>query len=568
MLSPFQQIKELWSRLPRNGRISVVAAAVATLGLIAALVFYGSQPEYAVLFADLKPADAQSIVEKLKAANVPYSLSNNNTTVSVPAEKVSEMRLQMASSGVLSGGHVGFDLFDKTNFGATDFAQQVNYRRAIEGELARTLEGMDEIESARVHITAQKESIFTEKAEGAKASAVLRVKQNKELSNERTEAIVSLIASSVEGLDPSQVSVMDSRGRLLAAAGRNRAGSFGDIGAFTSQLEAKQKYEAETAARIVSLIEPLAGENRVRADVAADVDFSQTEQTEEKYDPKSQVARNVQNAQQSRNSAQKSPQIAGARANDPTLPAQTAAQQTQQNTDSSVSSTTNYEIDKTVRRTIGGGGQIKRLSVSVVVDYKTTNNVAAARSDDELRKIQDLVGAAVGVDNRRGDQIVVQTMAFDKPQIEDQPKSFADNYGKFAAPLIKYGALVAIAILLLLFVVRPARRALQIAAAPAQIEAKQLAAAETPALPAAEERRETPELSGEIAAEQIAPQLSPMLTVAQLEAAMEEQLVREAATAGSDATRALTIKKLLAEQTAKDPQLIAGTLRNWLRADG
>ena len=152
------------------------------LGLLGAIVYYGSQPEYGVLFSDLKPADAQTIVEKLKAENVPYTLSNNGTTIQVPNERIAELRLQMASAGVLSGGHVGFDLFDKTSFGATDFAQQVNYRRAIEGELAKTLEGMDEVESARVHITPKKESVFTEKEEGAKASVMLRVRQGKELS--------------------------------------------------------------------------------------------------------------------------------------------------------------------------------------------------------------------------------------------------------------------------------------------------------------------------------------------------------------------------------------------------
>ena len=154
---------------------------------------------YGVLFSELKPGEAQAIVEKLKASNVAYSLSNGGSTVSVPSDRIAELRLQMAGEGALSGGHVGFDLFDKTNFGATDFAQQVNYRRAIEGELARTLEALDEVESARVHITPKKESVYSDKEEGAKASVMLRVKQNKALNNDRTEAVVSLIASAVEG---------------------------------------------------------------------------------------------------------------------------------------------------------------------------------------------------------------------------------------------------------------------------------------------------------------------------------------------------------------------------------
>src|SRR5688572_11211945 len=217
-----EQIKEVWTRMPLNGRIATISGAVATLGLIAAIFYYGTQPEYGVLFSDLTPTDAQSIVEKLKASNTPYSLSNGGSMIQVPSEKIPELRLQMAGEGVISGGHVGFDLFDKTNFGATDFAQQINYRRAIEGELAKTLESLEELEGARVHITPKKESVFTEKEEGAKASVMLRVKQGKQISAERTDAIVNLVSGSVEGLDPSNVSVMDTRGRLLTS-GRGKS---------------------------------------------------------------------------------------------------------------------------------------------------------------------------------------------------------------------------------------------------------------------------------------------------------------------------------------------------------
>ncbi len=390
MASPLTQIKEIWNRLPMAGRIATGGGAVATLALIAAIFYFGSQSEYSVLFSDLKPADAQAIVEKLKAANVPYSLTNGGTTIQIPTDKVSEMRLQIAGAGVLSGGHVGFDIFDKTNFGATDFAQQVNFRRAIEGELAKTLEGMDELEAARVHITPKKESVFSEKEEGAKASVMVRVRQGKELSQERTEAVVSLISSSVEGLDPSNVSVMDTRGRLLTA-GRGKNGALNEAGTFNAQLDAKRKYETETAARVISLLEPVAGDGHVRADVSADVDFSQIEQTEEKYNPQSQVVRSQQNTQETRSSASgNAQQPVGARSNDPTTPPP-AAQQTQSGSDQKTSASTNYEIDKTTKRTIGGGGRVNRLTVSVVVDHKTVNDTEVARTADELQKIQELV---------------------------------------------------------------------------------------------------------------------------------------------------------------------------------
>ena len=444
-----------------SGRITTIGAAVATIGLVSAIIYYGSQPEYAALFSDLKPGDAQAIVEKLQASGVPYSLSNGGTTIQVPQERISELRLQMAGTGALSGGHVGFDLFDKTSFGATDFAQKINYRRAIEGELARTLEGMDEVEGARVHMTPKRESVFSDKEEGAKASVMLRVREGKELSSERTEAVASLVASSVEGLDSSNVSVMDTRGRLLSS-GRGNLGS-NDI--FNSQLDSKRKFETETAARIISLLAPIAGDGRIRADVSADVDFSKTEETEEKYNPQSQVIRSQQSSEEKRNSSATSPgaPVVGVRSNDPETTQGNANRQNQTSgNDQRVATTTNYEIDKTTRRKVGGGGEVKRMTVSVVVDHKMVNEVSTARTAEELKKFEELVGAAVGFSEERGDSIVVQTMPFDKTGLgmEAPAASFLQNNKEIISSATKYGLLALMTVLVLFFVIRPARKAL------------------------------------------------------------------------------------------------------------
>lgn len=534
--------------MPVTGRFTTVAAVLATVGLIAALVYYGSQPDYRVLFSDLKPEEAQTIVEKLKTANVSYSLSNGGTTISVPADRVPELRLQMAGEGVLTGGHVGFDLFDKTNFGATDFAQKVNYRRAIEGELSKTLEAMDELEAVRVHITPKKESVFSEKEEGAKASVMVRVKQGKELAAERTDAIVSLVASSVEGLDAANVSVMDTRGRLMTS-GRGKTGSSGDAGAFSAQLEAKRKFETETAARVITLLEPIAGEGRVRADVASDVDFSQIEQTEEKYTPQSQVIRSQQTSQESRNTNSKNPAgVAGARSNDPTAPASPAPQQNPQTgADSRTSSTVNYEIDKTVRRTIGGGGRVNRLTVSVLVDHKTVNEVTVARTNDELAQIQQLVSAAVGTDQNRGDTVVVQTIPFDKPQLEATSASWFESNKPFLTNIAKYAAMVVIALLVLFFIIRPAKKALSVAFANSG-GPRQLAAAPG--------RR-----AGDI--DDYGDAGNSLMTVAELEAQMRNE--NPANAISHTAHRAESIRKNLVDQTLSQPELVAGTLRGWIR---
>lgn len=569
MASPLTQIKEIWDRLPMSGRIATVGGALATLGLIGALVYYGSQPEYGVLFSDLKPTDAQSIVEKLKAANVPYSLTNGSTTIQVPQDRISELRLQMAGNGALSGGHVGFDLFDKTSFGATDFAQQVNYRRAIEGELSRTLEGMDEVESARVHITPQKESVFTEKEEGAKASVMLRVRQGKELSTERTDAIVSLIASSVEGLDLSNISVLDTRGRLLVAAGRGKSNGITDAGAFHAQLEAKQKYEMENSARIIALLEPVVGQDRVRADVAADIDFSQVEQSEEKYNPQSQVVRSQQTLQEARNSSNPNPNgIVGARSNNPTTqatPAPTPATQT--NGDSRNTSTVNYEIDKTVRKTVGGGGRVSRMTVSVVVDHKTVNGVEVARTPDEIKQIQDLVAGAIGIDTNRGDSVVVQTMPFDKPADLAATPSTLDKYKQFVPSAFKYGALILIAVLLLWFVILPARRAIKAAAVVPEIEEQKLlsAATEEDSDKQKEEQKRLNDSEKPKQLEDTLNEIPPMTTVADLEAQMKAEEEGELVNSSTELERLATIKKQIAEQSMTDTETVVSTLRGWLR---
>ena len=566
MATAIEQAKGVWGRLKPAQRVTIIGASVLTLAFVFALVFYFSGEEYGVLFSDLKPTDAQSIVEKLKSSNVAYKLTNNGTTISVPSNRVSELRLEMASSGVLSGGHVGFDLFDKTNFGATDFAQQVNYQRALEGEIARTLEGMDEVESARVHITRAKESIFAEKEEKAKASIMLRVKQGRELSRERTEAVINLVSSAIEGLDPADVSVMDTRGRVLSAG--NRDGQ-NDAGSFNSHLEAKRRLEAETAARVVTLLEPISGVGHVRADVATDVDFNQVEQTEEKYDPKSQVVRSQQTAQEIKNNGARGPAgLVGARANDPTTqPSPSPSPATQPtpipNADQRTSMTTNYEIDKIVKHTIGKGGRVTRLSVSVVVDYKNANGVMVTRTPEELKKIQEVVAAAVGIDAQRGDQIVVQSIPFDQPTVEVANLTWMQRNRDLIPLVIKYSALVLIAILLLLFVVRPAKRAIMAA----------LTAPKQELLPATSSGAPLALTAGELAAQEIVVEKALVnngevgKTVAEIEAELKAELERESHFVAPEVKRAGAIKKLLVEQSQDDPDTIAKTIRSWLNED-
>lgn len=592
----------LWNRLTLRQRLAVGGAAAGTLGLLATLVYFGSQTEYGVLFSDLKNTDAQAIIEQLKASNVPYRLSGSGSTVSVPSERVPELRLQMASSNALTGGHVGFDIFDRANFGATDFSQKVNYQRALEGELARTLEGLDEVETARVHITPSRESVFAEKKEKGKASVVLRMRQSRELARERTDAIVNLVASSAEGLDPADVTVMDNRGRLLSAPERNGAAANG-ANAFNSHLETRQKLETETAARIVALLEPVVGKGHVQADVAADVDFSQVEQTEEKYDPQSAVIRSQQSSAEYRTPGAVISGVAGTRGNDPNLrtppptpaptppptattPGQAVPQPTpaippQLAPDQRNASTLNYEIDKTIRRTIGGLGRVTRLSASVLVDHKAVNGASVARAPEELKRIQDLVAAAIGIDTKRGDQVVVESFPFNKTDAEASKPTWLDRYQNMVLTGIKYGSLVLAALLLIFFVVRPAQKALQASGA---TDPKLLAAAESGDTAGAtvtaragdalsEEKRENQLAAPSSEASTVAQLLSDTTprTVAELEAEMNsphESGVNPSATASGatevDLSSPLVVRERLTERSRQEPELVAMTLRTWL----
>jgi flagellar M-ring protein FliF len=557
MASPTSQFIDLWRRLTLGQRASVVGAVLVTLALVGGIIVYGSQPDYAVLFSDLKTADAQAIVEKLKTAQVPYQLSSGGTTVSVPSEQVTELRLQMASSGTLSAGHVGFDIFDKTSFGATDFTQQVNYQRAIEGELARTLEGMKEVQSARVHITRSRESVFAEKAEPAKASVMLGLR-GKELSAERTEAIVSLVSSAVEGLTPENVSVMDNEGRLLTSP--HDKGGIKGVGASDSVMEARRAFEAESAGQIVAMLEPVTGPGHVRANVTADIDFNQVEQMEETFDPKSAVIRSQQTTQEFRNSPGATGGVTGTRANDPGAPAAQTATNGSGNGRSAT--TTTYEISKVTKRTVGNGGRVTRMSVSVLLDSGPATE--GLNTPEGLKKVQELVSSAVGIDAARGDQVTVHMIAFQQPApVEAVPVSWFERNRDLVKTGIKYGVLALVALLLIVVVIRPARRALKQAA---KSQEQLLLAAATPlSLPAShlgeEQAAESPRTVAEIQAH-TAPQTVAEMQAKAVEVERKPSLI---AIPRAKDTGANVIKDQIIEYSKEEPQKVAMAVRNWLQ---
>jgi flagellar M-ring protein FliF len=544
MPSSLKQIADVWSQFTKRQKAATVGVVALMIILLGTLAYQGAQPEFETLFSDLRPAVSQGIVEKLKEKNVPYRLSADGSSIAVPHERITELRLEIASSGQLSGGHVGFDIFDKTGFGVTDFTQQVNYQRAIEGELAKTLEGMEEVAAARVHVTRPKESLFTQRAEPAKASVLLTLR-GRDLAQSRISSIVNLVSSAVEGLEPEAVSVMDSHGRLLTDP-RDENGAAARLA--DSQLEVQSKYEADAARRITDFLEPVLGPGRVRVDVSAQMDFSQQEETEEKYAPEKGVVRTQQTLQEVRNGAAAAAGgVAGTRANDPAQPPPPPAT-TGGGGGGRTSTSTTYEIDKLTRKKTLNGARVSRLTVSVLVDENAGVKNGQAFQPSEVTKIQEAVGAAVGFNTQRGDQIVVRSIPFRTSPDEMPAKSWFEKYGELVRPAVKYGSLALLFLALMLFVGRPLLKAVR---------------------PPREETAGTsdPKLLGAGATDNAlsaGQDALPARTVAELQAALDGD---DEPSGTRVPVRFSVVKKTLLEQAKEKPEAVAASIRTWMNED-
>lgn len=434
-------LKKLTSTLSPRQIAGLVAVFVAVVSVVAGSAYWINAPNYVLLVADMDAETANSVVSRLKADEVPYRLEEGGRAVSVPAERVDELRLAFASDGLPSAGRIGFEIFDRTAFGTTEFLEHVNYRRALEGELARTIATISEVSSARVHIAMAKDSLFVDRSEPAKASVMLRLKAaNRPLSPATVRGIAGLVASSVEGLRPDSVVVLDQHGRPL-----NKPSDDGDpAGMNAAQLDRQQQIERDLSTKVISLLEPVVGVGRVRVNVAAYLGADSVQETEERWDPNT-VVRSRQTTVETGAGSAAAGGIAGARANQP--PALSTSNAAGPLTDDGAATappsriaaasgpgrsteTTNYEVGKLVRTTISPQGQLARLSVAVVLDDE---RVSAAGADgaaqastrpwepDGLQRIQSIVAAAVGLDPARGDQLTVENIAFDGAIEDPEP---------------------------------------------------------------------------------------------------------------------------------------------------
>ena len=539
------RLKTLTASFSTGQLVTLGASFVMVVAIVAGSAWWLNTPSYVLLFSDMDAEAAGQIVTRLKTLKVQYQLDEGGRAIRVPAGRVDELRLELTSQGLPSSGRVGFEIFDRTAFGATQFLEQVNYRRALEGEIARTIATISEVANARVHIAMGKESLFGE-PRPAKASVVLKLRGQRGLSEASVAGISNLVAASVEGLRPEAIVILDSFGRPLVQP-RND----GDVMA-AQHVERQQRIEREMATRVVALLEPVIGPDRVRVNVAIKLNPQTLEETEERWDPNAVVRTKQVSTDQSTSATIGG--IAGARGNEPPAPGADGKAAPMQGATGPTSSrnaeTTNYEVSRTTRHTLQPPGDVARLSVAVILD---DDHVAKAgkdgettitrkpRTPEEIQKIQGLVAAAVGLEPDRGDQLTVENVAFDEPVvIEAPPAPFMERY----SPQIWEGGRIAavglIALAAFFMFVRPMLRRAGVQLAPV-----------TAAVVTA---------TGQVA---MASGNRGPRTVAEMESEIDAQL--DALTAQYAEDRKLPVlTRRVSAVTVNEPESVAKLLRGWI----
>ncbi len=410
-----EQIRKLLASLTLRQKISLLVVATVVAGALVALTRWRHERDFRPLYTGLSPEDAGAVVEKLRTSGVEYRLGDNGTAVLVPSAQVAEVRLQMATAGLPRSGRIGFELFDRTNFGATDFSEQVNYRRALEGELERSVMALREVEQARVHITFPKDSVFVEARQPAKASVMVRLKNGARLAPASVQAISQLVASAVEGLTPEAVAVLDMEGRLLKVA-RRLGGPQAEEDS-EAALELRQRLEKDLLAKIHSTLEPLVGPERFRAGVSVECDLTSGEQSEEIFDP----ARSVMVTSQKTEDISGANLASGVPGTASNLPRPTSRPGSGGLGMTRRTESISYQASRTVRRTRLPQGTIRRMSIAVLLDHDLrwegvgpkARRILEPPSPERLKVIRELIAAATGFDANRGDQLILESLPFE-----------------------------------------------------------------------------------------------------------------------------------------------------------
>jgi len=519
----------------------LMGGAAFITGLVIMFTRLIATPDYKPLMTGMEPSDAQSLGARLAAKNVPYQISQDGKTVSVPSDKIDSSRLEVASEGMPRSGRLGFEIFDKLNWGQTEFDEKVNYQRALEGELERTIATLRDVESARVHLVMPTDSVFVDREREAKASVILKLRSG-QLSDDTHRAIASLVSGAVDKLTPQNVTVIDADTNqpLVSRHGNSVADA---------------ELESQLSQRLVSTLEPIVGTQRVRASVNVEYDPSTSEENRETYDPKSAVAITMQRSEEQVGGKGAIGGIPGTASN---VPAGTAASDknaanttglskaTEEEGDDtvSVSKTENgtYAVDKVTRHTLEPAGRIRRISAALLVDdaveIQQVNGKSAEnhrkRTPEELKQIEALAAAAIGLDEKRGDTLAVQNLSFQQLPEQSPPQPSKLEKVRVTlndwSSLTRYVGIFLLFLLVYLFLVRPLKKQ--------AIETfKQL------------------------------PGRSAAMTTAAAEAQQLGGLTPEIMSLTDAQRRTLGLQKQLAEKAKNEPAVTGRVLQAWLREE-
>ena len=546
------QIKKLFASFSKQQIIGFAIVVLLVGGGITSFVKWNHDRSFKALFTGMSPEDAAAIVQKLKESGVEHRVSENGTSILVPETKVDELRLEMAGAGLPKTGRIGFELFDRNNLGITDFTEHVNYRRALEGELERSIKALNVVEQARVHLTFPKDSVFLDYREPAKASVLVHTRAGTRLSPQNVTAVANLVASAVEGLTPELVSVLDMGGNLLS---RPRRKSGEDGAPSEAALDYKHQIEKDLVAKVESTLEPLLGEGRFRVGVTADCDFTTSEQSEEVLDPTKSV---MVTSQKSEDVAGSGAQSAGVPGTSSNLPRAAPRAVTPGSNSSRRTENTSFETSKMVRHVKVPQGSVKRISASLLLDQevhwegqgKNRKRVIVPPTPEQIKKINDIVAGVLGLDTQRGDRLVVESLPFEQTLLAEatpdpaaktaeKPKNQIDNLlGDKRIWIGAGGALVAL-LASVFFLLKRKRKNAKIQ--------------ETAALPQASEET--------AAAVQDSVQLSAPAEVAKSPFELGTEPLLQLPPMSK---RIEALKEHIKESVKKEPELAAEILRGWL----
>lgn len=552
------QIKKLIESLSWKQMLSLAVAAAAVITALALFSRWNRERDFRPLYSSLSEEDAAAVLGKVRENGAEFRLAGNGTEILVPSARVAELRLAMAAAGLPKSGRIGFELFDKTAFGASDFTEQVNYHRALEGELERSVMSIAEVEQARVHITFPKDSLFLDQRQPAKASVLVKLRPGAQIGAQNVAAICQLVSSAVDGLAPESISVVDTRGNLLNKA--RKPASPDEPQPSEEALEYTQTLERGVLAKISHTLDPLLGADKFRATASIECDFSSADQSEESYDPSKSVMLSSQKTEDISGASN----TAGIPGTASSLPRPAPRPGASGNLVTRRSENINYQSSHTVRRVREPEGAIKRMWVALLVDSAVryegsgpkARRIVEAPTAEKLKTIHDLVAGVIGLNGQRGDQLVVETLPFESTL---NPEQLPAPAPPAAAPTLRdqllknkmfvIGVGVGAALLLvLLFAMMRGMRGKKPAASGVQMPGELPSAGPTP--------------------DEIQSQLENRLAEQTALRQRQEAEALNALKLPPVTKKTEVLSKHISEQAKKDPASMAHVLRAWMAESG